>query len=134
MAAVAKSFARVATRSSPLSSSLRSRVSHHARIAFPRQATGSRRGYASEPSTSSSSGLYWGIAALALGGGAFYVYQSGGFEGLGAATTSTKVFTPTKEDYQKVYNAVAERLDSENYDDGSFGPVVVRLAWHCSGT
>lgn len=40
----------------------------------------------------------------------------------------------TLEDYQEVYNAIAERLEKENYDDGSFGPVLVRLAWHASGT
>lgn len=59
-----------------------------------------------------------------------------------------------KLDYQKVYNAIAEILeeDAEEYDgphtrsshysfrllmtdtDGSYGPVLVRLAWHCSGT
>jgi len=25
-------------------------------------------------------------------------------------------------------------LDAEDYDDGSYGPTLVRLAWHCSGT
>ena len=25
-------------------------------------------------------------------------------------------------------------LEAEDYDDGSYGPVLVRLAWHCSGT
>ena len=25
-------------------------------------------------------------------------------------------------------------LDTEDYDDGSYGPTLVRLAWHCSGT
>ena len=46
-----------------------------------------------------------------------------------------KVFKPTKEDYQKVYNAIAELLlEKDDYDDGSYGPVLVRLAWHCSGT
>lgn len=30
--------------------------------------------------------------------------------------------------------AIAELLDVEGYDDGSYGPVLVRLAWHASGT
>jgi cytochrome c peroxidase len=35
-----------------------------------------------------------------------------------------------------VYNAVAESLDegADDYDDGSFAPVILRLAWHASGT
>lgn len=41
---------------------------------------------------------------------------------------------PSKEDYQKVYNAIASKLENENYDDGSYAPVVLRLAWHTSGT
>lgn len=36
-------------------------------------------------------------------------------------------------DYQEVYNAIAANLE-QDYDDGSFGPVLVRLAWHASGT
>jgi cytochrome c peroxidase len=37
-------------------------------------------------------------------------------------------------DYQKVYNAIADLLEDDNYDDGSYGPVFLRLAWHASGT
>lgn len=45
------------------------------------------------------------------------------------------MFTPSKEDYQKVYNEIARHLEEkDDYDDGSYGPVIVRLAWHCSGT
>lgn len=38
------------------------------------------------------------------------------------------------EYYQQVYNAVADLLEADGYDDGSFGPVLVRLAWHAAGT
>lgn len=39
------------------------------------------------------------------------------------------------KDYQQVYNAIAQALEKDpEYDDGSFGPVVLRLAWHASGT
>jgi len=37
-------------------------------------------------------------------------------------------------DYQKVYNRIAELLEKEGHDDGSLAPVLIRLAWHCSGT
>lgn len=37
-------------------------------------------------------------------------------------------------DYTKLYDAISDILEDENYDDGSYGPVFVRLAWHASGT
>ncbi|KAI9671767.1 MAG: heme peroxidase [Alyxoria varia] len=44
-------------------------------------------------------------------------------------------FTPTDQAYQEVYNAIAKKLEDDNdYDDGSYGPVLLRLAWHASGT
>lgn len=53
----------------------------------------------------------------------------------GSSGETSGVFTPKKDDYQQVYNEVAKLLEEkDDYDDGSYGPVVVRLAWHCSGT
>lgn len=42
----------------------------------------------------------------------------------------------TEADYQKVYNEIAERVrDQDDYDNYiGYAPVLVRLAWHCSGT
>jgi len=39
-----------------------------------------------------------------------------------------------KVDYVRVRETVASILDQKDYDDGSLGPVLVRLAWHASGT
>ncbi|CCH45027.1 Catalase-peroxidase [Wickerhamomyces ciferrii] len=52
--------------------------------------------------------------------------------GLNAAVTSQK----SEQDYQKLYNAIAEKLrDNDEYDEYiGFGPALVRLAWHLSGT
>ena len=36
--------------------------------------------------------------------------------------------------YAAVYKDIAAVLDDLDYDDGSFGPVFVRLAWHAAGT
>lgn len=37
--------------------------------------------------------------------------------------------------YRQVYNAIAQILEENpEYDNGSYGPVLLRLAWHASGT
>ena len=41
---------------------------------------------------------------------------------------------PPKPDYAAVKAAISDMLEKEDYDDGSYGPVFVRLAWHASGT
>lgn len=42
----------------------------------------------------------------------------------------------SKDEYQKVYNSIAQLIeDYDSYDEGiGLGPVLVRLAWHQSGT
>ncbi|KIJ49508.1 class II peroxidase [Sphaerobolus stellatus SS14] len=116
---------------------LRSRTNF--RLPTPRKYSTQTGGEAPKSAPKSNTGLYLGIAgALALAGGAYYVLSPGKAETAAkTAIQSAKAathFTPTKEDYQKVYNTIASMLDADDYDDGSYGPVLVRLAWHSSGT
>ncbi|TVY83295.1 Cytochrome c peroxidase [Lachnellula suecica] len=129
-----RTFARAAFRSTPLKTSSRNTAFALPRQAFRQQ---SRRGYASEPAKSSSTGLFLGIGALALAGGAgaYFYSQGNGSIFSGSAGETKGLFVPKAEDYQKVYNEVAALLqEKDDYDDGSYGPVLVRLAWHASGT
>ena len=51
--------------------------------------------------------------------------------GLGfSATTAFAAEAKPKVDWNAVRGAVKAILDEEGYDDGSIGPVLVRLAWH----
>ncbi|KFY87458.1 hypothetical protein V500_06946 [Pseudogymnoascus sp. VKM F-4518 (FW-2643)] len=127
-----RTFARAALRATP---------ARTAAYALPRQAfRQSRRGYSSStegasssvpPPKSGSSALYWLGGLLGAAGAGYYVYgQSNGF-----SAAAKGPFKPTFEDYQKVYNEIAARLEEkDDYDDGSYGPVLLRLAWHASGT
>ncbi|CAE6439131.1 unnamed protein product [Rhizoctonia solani] len=77
-----------------------------------------------------------GVGALSLFGGDASSFGREAGTAAKSAAQSAKVaagFVPKREDYQKVYNRIAEALDAD-YDDGSYGPVFVRLAWHSSGT
>jgi len=100
------------------------------------------RKYSTEapPPKSSNTALYTTIGLVLLGGVGYYAYSSSDTaatsvkSGAQAAKSALK-FTPTKADYQKVYNRIAQIIDDAgDYDDGSYGPVLLRLAWHGSGT
>lgn len=117
---------------------------------IPRQTlqSSSRRGYAngSTGQTSSKTFTYIGFGTLAAAsaGGYFYFRQNAGSMASAPSTKQSSAagdtkapasLVPKKEDYQQVYNEIAKRLEEkDDYDDGSYGPVIVRLAWHCSGT
>ena len=119
MASVAKTASRAFLRSTPATSSFRP-AARSARFALPLQGvrTSARRGYASEAGESkSSSGLIWGLGFAAAAGVGAYFYLNG-------ESTPKGPFVPTQADYQKVYDAIADRLANEtDYDDGSYGPV-----------
>jgi hypothetical protein len=138
MASASRNFARGAFKSTPSASAFKT-LTRNTAFTLPRQTLRQqfRRGYASEPSKSSSSSLYIGVGALALAGGAgYYLYAQGNGSLLSGSAGETKgIYTPKFDDYQKIYNEIAERLEEkDDYDDGSYGPVLVRLAWHASGT
>lgn len=135
MASTARSvFARSALlRSAP--ASIKSNAARSSRFAVPTQAfrQQSRRGYSSEAGSKSNgpNPAIWIGALAVLGGAGYYAYSSGA----GAQIASKEPFTPKPEDYQKVYDAIAKALEEhDDYDDGSYGPVLLRLAWHASGT
>ena len=141
MAATARTLTRLTPRTAPINSALRLTATNNARLSLQRETfqSSSRRGYASGTgSTSSRFGTYATAAALAAAGGAGYFYfNNGGVMDMkkGSSGETRGVFTPKKEDYQQVYNEIAKLLEEkDDYDDGSYGPVIVRLAWHCSGT
>ena len=125
----------MATATRTLARALRStsvRPSTRALAAAPRVAyrQGGRRFYSSEAPKSSSSAWILAVGAAAIGSGGLWYYTSDG-----STSATPKTFTPKFDDYQAVYNEIASRLEeNEEYDDGSYGPVLVRLAWHASGT
>lgn len=123
MASAARAASRAFLRSTPATSSFRP-AARSARFAIPAQGfrTTARRGYASEAGEGKSSGGggIWGLAIAVAGGAGAYFYLNG----------ESKPFVPAKEDYQKVYDEVAARLANEtDYDDGSYGPVSISIAW-----
>ena len=139
MAATARSLTRLTPRTTPIST-LRLAPPHNARLSLQRQTCqSSRRGYASgNQATPSRTGYYLTFAVLAAAaGGGYFFLNNGGVTQMkeGSSGETRGVFTPKKEDYQQVYNEIAKLLEEkDDYDDGSYGPVIVRLAWHCSGT
>ena len=135
MASAARTASRAFLRSTPATSSFRP-AARSTRFALPTQAfrASSRRGYSTEGGPSSGSGpkaeegpkteelpkkssntpVILGL--LAAGGAGVYFYLNG-------SDVSAKNFVPTQQDYQKVYDEIASRLDDSEYDDGSYGPV-----------
>lgn len=144
MASVARTLTRASKQASFTLTPLRRHLTTAARprpttsIAAPIKQT-RRRGYASGGSTSGgSSKIVIPLGLGLIGAAGYYAYSNDLLaSAFGAQASGLKtggVVTPTKDDFQKVYNDVAELLENNDYDDGSYGPVVVRLGWHASGT
>lgn len=121
-ASASRTFARALARASPARPSLRTT----ARFALPREAVrvSSRRTYSSAPPAAAKKGsnaLIWAAAAAGAGAGAWWYCSNGG-------TANIKITTPTKQDYQNVYDEIARLLvEKDDYDDGSYGPVCVQI-------
>ncbi|KAF3171766.1 heme peroxidase [Orbilia oligospora] len=135
----ARLLLRAAARASHVAPRPVVRPSAFSLVRIPKQGRGNgRRYYSSEaaPKSGGSGGIIFAAVAAIAGGGGYYLYSTGQLDSLiSAAGIPAKEFVPTQEDYVKIYNEVAKRLvEFDEYDDGSYGPVLVRLAWHASGT
>lgn len=117
----------------------------HSRPLVQRAHLTQKRSYASgTPPTKGGNNaiLIGGLVAATAGGVAFLFKDSLGTSGVPIAHSSASesgqirgTFAAKSEDYQKVYDAIAKKLvDEDDYDDGSYGPVLLRLGWHASGT
>lgn len=131
MSSTARLFTRSALRSSPLTkTTTRSPSFVFSKQTFRRYASGPTASGTSKLGTASYAALIAGSIGLGAG---FYYYKNGSL--LGSANETKILTNPKFEDYQKVYNEIARLLvEKDDYDDGSFGPVLLRLAWHASGT
>jgi cytochrome c peroxidase len=141
MATASRSFTRALRTAGP---NFRTTSTRSARFIAPQQAfrQQSRRGYATgnegpEPSDKyegSPKSMIWGAGGLIAVAAGYGLYTQKP-ELFGQPAKIKGPFQPKFEDYQKVYDAVAKKLqDEDDYDDGSYGPVLLRLAWHASGT
>jgi len=140
-AAMASASRGLARALRPANSPFRALAAPSPRFLAPRQAIRPqwRRGYASghqapaDKHEGNPTGLIAGAAALVVGAVGYAAYTQRP-EWFGQAKKA-KLFTPRFDDYQKVYDAIAYELqEKDDYDDGSYGPVLLRLAWHASGT
>jgi len=124
-ATASRFFARTALRTA----ARRAFTAPPARNAFRQSG---RRFYSSEvPKQSGSSSKILLAAALVAGGAGGLYYYTQNEVGVPVA----KEFKPAQKDYAAVYTEIASRLEEkDDYDDGSYGPVLLRLAWHASGT
>ena len=49
-------------------------------------------------------------------------------------TTTTTATTNTNVDYDAVRYELTQLIDNPSWDDGCLAPILIRLAWHSSGT
>ncbi len=138
MATAARTLLRAAARTTPT----RSAVSVGPRGPFRHSSSNSWRFYSSSsssppppPPRPQGVSLKWILGVGAGGLGAAAVFTMLNPRRAAVEAEAEGPFVPEFGDYQAVYNEVAGRLEEDpDYDDGSYGPVLLRLAWHASGT
>lgn len=74
------------------------------------------------------------LGGMAAGCAYSYMMFTSGNANPGPAPSAPAPAASRPGDYASVKTAIANLLDAPEYDDGSYGPVLVRLAWHASGT
>ncbi|KAJ1569790.1 heme peroxidase, partial [Nowakowskiella sp. JEL0078] len=99
-------------------------VSSHRSFASAESPSGGEK--KSDKTSGGTSLVYAAIAAFAAAG-AYYMYS-------GDNQSTSLVVANKPLEYQLVYNKIASILENNDYDDGSYAPVLIRLAWHASGT
>jgi cytochrome c peroxidase len=139
MASASRTFTRALRTAAP---SLRATSTQSSRFIAPSQTAFRQqwqRGYATgkedgpDKFEGNPTSLIWGAGGLLVGTALYGLYTQK--PELFGQEAKIKIFTPRFEDYQKVYNMIAKRLEEhDEYEDGSYGPVILRLAWHASGT
>jgi cytochrome c peroxidase len=91
---------------------------------------------ATDAAKKSGSSLPYILGLAGLGGGLYYAKQQGMLDAvLGAPPSGVSAAKDAKPDYGAVRRAIADIMEKdEDYDDGHYGPILVRLAWHASGS
>ena len=75
------------------------------------------------------------VLVVAGAGAGLYFAKEQGYLDAFLGMPSSAAVAPTVKDYNQVRAAIADILEANpDYDDGSYGPLLVRLAWHTSGT
>lgn len=100
-----------------------------------------RRFNSTKSSSSSGSGNGTVIAAcgaLVMAAAGYWALRKSDSKPASAIASALPTsFSPSRKDYDAVYKAIKDLLEgdeSSEYEDGSYGPVILRLGWHASGT